>query len=258
IIFFNFRPDRARELTRAFIFEDFDKFERKTGFLNPLYVGMTQYDATFKNILTAFKPQSLKNTLGEYLASKGKKQLRIAETEKYAHVTFFFNGGVEKPNADEDRVLVPSPKVPTYDLQPEMSAMEIADKAVELIESQKYDVIILNFANCDMVGHTGIYDAALKAVQAVDKALKKVVEAIKSQGGSVLITADHGNADKMYDEEGLPFTAHTNNSVPLIYVGGESVKLRKDGILADIAPTMLDIMGLEKPPEMTGKSLIEK
>ncbi len=258
IIFFNFRPDRAREITRAFIFEKFDEFERKTGYLKPEYVGMTQYDATFQNILTAYKPQSLKNTLGEYLAIKNKKQLRIAETEKYAHVTFFFNGGVETPNKGEDRELIPSPKVATYDLQPEMSAMEIAKKAEKLIESGKYDVMVLNFANCDMVGHTGIFEAAVKAVETVDKALKIVVEAIKRQQGAVLITADHGNADKMYDEKGLPFTAHTNNPVPFIYVGSGSYKLRKDGKLADIAPTMLDIMELEKPEEMTGKSLIEK
>ena len=256
IIFFNFRPDRARELTKAFIFEDFDGFERKSGYLKPFYVGMTQYDATFENIRTAFKPQSLNNTLGEVIAANGLKQLRIAETEKYAHVTFFFNGGVEIPNKDEDRVLIPSPKVPTYDMQPSMSAPQIAERAAELIKSNKYDVMILNFANCDMVGHTGVFEAAVRAVETVDSALKTVISAVIENGGSAIITADHGNADKMYDTDGAPFTAHTTNPVPFILVNAGQPKLRDDGILADIAPTMLDIMGMDKPQEMTGNSLI--
>lgn len=256
IIFFNFRPDRAREITRAFINKDFNSFERQTGFLAPVYVCMTQYDASFQNVSVAFKPQCLNNTLGEVLAKNGLKQLRIAETEKYAHVTFFFNGGVEDPNENEDRVLIPSPKVATYDLQPEMSAMEVAEKAVELIKSNEYDVMVLNFANCDMVGHTGIFDAAVKAVETVDRALKIVIEAIIEQGGQALITADHGNADKMYDKEGLPFTAHTTSPVPLIFVSDKKARL-KSGLLADIAPTLLKMLGINRPEEMTGKSLIQ-
>lgn len=255
IIFYNFRPDRAREITRAFIMEEFTGFERKKGFLKPVYVGMTQYDASFAPYLdTAFKPQSLKNTLGEYLASRGLKQLRIAETEKYAHVTFFFNGGVEKPNENEDRVLIPSPKVATYDMQPEMSAIEVADKAAELIRSGEYDVMILNFANCDMVGHTGVFDAAVKAVQTVDEQLKKVIDAILSVGGEAIVTADHGNADKMFDENG-PFTAHTTNPVPVVLVTDKKCEMRKGGTLADVAPTLLKLMGIEQPQEMTGKAL---
>ena len=202
----------------------------------------------------AFKPRNLANTLGEYLAKNNKKQFRIAETEKYAHVTFFFNGGVEAPNKGEDRILIPSPKVTTYDLKPEMSAYEVADKAVEAINSGKYDVMILNFANCDMVGHTGIFDAARKAVKAVDECTKKVTDAIIAKGGKVLITADHGNADHMFDDDGTPFTAHTTNPVPLILVG-DSHKL-KDGKLCDIAPTMLELLGMKIPEEMTGHSLL--
>lgn len=256
IIFFNFRPDRAREISRAFIMKDFDAFERKTGFLAPVYVGMTQYDASFAPYLdTAFKPQTLTNTLGEWLAKKGLTQLRIAETEKYAHVTFFFNGGVEKPNDNETRVLIPSPKVATYDLKPEMSAYEVTSKAVEEIKSGKYDVMILNFANCDMVGHTGVYDAAVKAVTAVDDCLSKVIEAILSTGGCAIVTADHGNADKMYEADGSPFTAHTTNPVPLVTVMDKKVDLRTGGTLADVAPTLLKMMGIEQPAEMTGKSL---
>ena len=255
ILFFNFRPDRAREITRAFIMSDFSGFERKTGFLKPVYVGMTQYDASFAPYLdTAFKPQTLVNTLGEYIAKCGLKQLRIAETEKYAHVTFFFNGGVEKPNENEDRILIPSPKVATYDLQPEMSAEEVADNAVEMIKSGRYDVMILNFANCDMVGHTGIYDAAVKAVNAVDAQLKKVVEAILEVGGEAIVTADHGNADKMFDEKG-PFTAHTTNPVPFVMVKDGKYEMRKNGTLADVAPTLLKMMGIEQPKEMTGRPL---
>lgn len=257
IIFYNYRPDRAREITRSFIYEDFDKFERKSGYIDPVYVGFTCYDATFTNWKVAFGPRHLDNTLGEYLAKQGKTQLRIAETEKYAHVTFFFNGGVETPNTGEERVLIPSPKVATYDLKPEMSAYEVAAKAVELIDSGKYDVIILNFANCDMVGHTGVLEAAKLAVKAVDECLKQVVEAIQRNGGSCLITADHGNADKMVDDEGKPFTAHTTNPVPLIMVDGVGT-LKDGGKLCDIAPTMLEMMGLEKPAEMTGVSLIKK
>ena len=258
IIFFNFRPDRARQITRAMSEKEFAGFERGTGFINPKYVCFTQYDASFTNVKIAFKPQTLKNTLGEYLSSQGLSQLRIAETEKYAHVTFFFNGGVEKANANEDRELIASPKVATYDLKPEMSAFEVTDKVIEKIDEDKYDVVILNFANCDMVGHTGDFDAAVKAVKTVDLCVGKVVDKILEKGGSAIITADHGNADKMAEEDGSPFTAHTTNLVPLIGVGKEYVgkKLRDGGILADVAPTLLDMMGLEVPAEMTGKTLI--
>ncbi len=259
IIFFNFRPDRARQITRAMSEPSFDGFERKTGFLNPVYVCFTKYDASFTNVRIAFKPQSLANTLGEYLSKKGLTQLRIAETEKYAHVTFFFNGGVEAPNANEDRDLIPSPKVATYDLKPEMSAVEVTEKVIEEIDTGKYDVIILNFANCDMVGHTGVVDAAVKAVETVDTCLGKVIDKILSVGGVALVTADHGNADKMFESDGSPFTAHTTNEVPLILVGNDyKGKKLSNGILADIAPTMLDIMDLEIPAEMSGKSLLVK
>lgn len=257
VIFYNFRPDRAREITRTFVDPDFNGFERKNGFFPLTYVCMTQYDATMPNVEVAFKPQSLKNTLGEYISDKGMNQLRIAETEKYAHVTFFFNGGVEKQYPNEDRILVKSPAVATYDLQPEMSAYEVTDKLVEAIETGKYDVIILNFANCDMVGHTGVFEAAVKAVEAVDTCVGKVTDAIAKMDGVALITADHGNADKMVDEDGEPFTAHTTNPVPFCVVG-YPCKLREGGRLADIAPTMLEILNLEQPEEMTGKSLIEK
>ena len=260
IIFYNFRPDRARQITRAMSEKNFDGFERKTGFLNPVYVCFTQYDASFTNVRIAFKPQSLKNTLGEYLSSLGLKQLRIAETEKYAHVTFFFNGGVEQPNDGEDRDLIPSPKVATYDLKPEMSANEVTEKVIEEINTDKYDVIILNYANCDMVGHTGVIPAAEKAVETVDSCVKKVVDAVLAKGGSLLITADHGNADKMLEEDGSPFTAHSTNVVPLILVSEEykNAKLSEGGVLADVAPTLLDVMGVEKPAEMSGKSLLIK
>lgn len=260
IIFYNFRPDRARQITRAMTEKNFDGFERKTGFLNPVYVCFTQYDASFSNVRIAFKPQSLKNTLGEYLSKLGLKQLRIAETEKYAHVTFFFNGGVEQPNEGEDRDLIPSPKVATYDLKPEMSANEVTDKVIEEINADKYDVIILNYANCDMVGHTGIIPAAEKAVETIDNCVKKVVDVVLSKGGSLLITADHGNADKMLAEDGSPFTAHSTNAVPFILVSNEykNAKLREGGVLADVAPTLLDVMHIEKPAEMSGKSLIVK
>lgn len=261
IIFANFRPDRARMITRSFIYENFDGFKREKGFLAPIFVSYTQYDVTFNDKLdVAFKPESYTNTLGEYLSKCGLKQFRIAETQKYAHVTFFFNGGVEAANPNEDRILIDSPKIATFDLKPEMSAYEVADKAVEIIKSGEYDVMILNFANCDMVGHTGIMDAAVKAVKAVDECVKKVVSAITSVGGQVLITADHGNADCMYDTEANePFTAHTTNPVPLIKVDDKrNVGLMDGGKLCDIAPTMLDMMGLEIPAEMTGHSLLKK
>ncbi len=256
VIFFNFRPDRAREITRTLVDPDFDGFERRNGFFPLNFVCMTQYDATMPNVEVAFKPQTLKNTIGEYVSSKGMAQLRIAETEKYAHVTFFFNGGVEKQYDGEDRILVKSPSVATYDLQPEMSAYEVTDKLVPAIKSGKYDMIILNFANCDMVGHTGIFEAAVKAVEAVDTCVGKVVDAILEMGGTALITADHGNADKMVDDDGEPFTAHTTNPVPFCVVGYDC-ELRDGGRLADIAPTMLQIMGLEQPEEMDGTSLIK-
>lgn len=260
VIFFNFRPDRAREITRAYIFEDFDGFKRRFGCFPLYYVSMTQYDKTFEGKLhVAFKPESLNDTFGEYLAQQGKTQLRIAETEKYAHVTFFFNGGVETPNAGEDRALIPSPKVATYDLKPEMSAYEVADEAVKRVESGKYDVMILNFANPDMVGHTGVLEAAVKAVHTVDECAAKVVDAILKAGGRAVITADHGNCEKMLDDDGVtPFTAHTTNPVPVILVdeGNKSVKLREGGRLSDLAPTLLDLMNMQKPAAMTGKSLL--
>ena len=256
VIFFNFRPDRAREITRTLVDKDFNEFETKK--MNLFFVCFTQYDETMPNVKIAFKPEALVNTFGEYISKKGLKQLRIAETEKYAHVTFFFNGGEEKEYEGEDRILVPSPKVETYDLKPEMSALEVTDKVVEAINSEKYDSIILNYANPDMVGHTGSLEAAVKAVETIDGCVGKVVEAIEKQNGVLIITADHGNAEQMIDyKTGEPQTAHTTNPVPLILVGLEGVKL-KEGKLADLAPTMLDIMGLEKPQEMTGESLIEK
>ncbi len=257
VIFFNFRPDRAREITRTLVDENFDGFERKNGLVNVHYVCFTRYDATMPNVEIAFKPQSLDNVFGEYLAKNNKTQLRIAETEKYAHVTFFFNGGIEKQFEGEDRALIDSPKVATYDLQPEMSAYLVADECVKRIESGKYDVVILNFANCDMVGHTGDFNAAVKAVQAVDECVGKVVSAIENAGGILLLTADHGNADKMYDGDvNTPFTAHTTNPVPFLVKGLGEVKLRQDGVLADITPTMLKIMQLTQPDEMTGTSII--
>ena len=256
IVFFNFRPDRAREITRTFVDPEFKGFERKNGFFPLTYVCMTQYDAPRPNVEVAFKPQSLKNTIGEYISNKGMTQLRIAETEKYAHVTFFFNGGVEQPYEGEDRILVKSPAVATYDLQPEMSAYEVTDKLVAAIKTGKYDMIILNYANCDMVGHTGVFEAAVKAVEAVDECVGKVVTAIREMDGVALITADHGNADKMIDTDGSPFTAHTTNLVPFCVVG-YPCELREGGRLADIAPTMLKIMGLPQPAEMTGESIIK-
>ncbi len=256
VVFFNFRPDRARELTRTIVDEDFSGFERD--YFKTCFVTMTQYDATMPNVEVAFKPEQLVNTFGEYISKKGLRQLRIAETEKYAHVTFFFNGGVEKPYDGEDRALINSPKVATYDLKPEMSAYEVTDEVVKRIDSGEYDVIILNFANCDMVGHTGVFDAAVKAVEAVDECLGRVIDAIERHDGVALVTADHGNADQMIDyETGEPFTAHTTNVVPLILIGRDDLKI-KSGRLADLTPTMLDLMGLEKPTEMTGESLIER
>ena len=255
VIFYNFRPDRAREITRTLVDPDFTGFERKKGFFPLTYVCMTQYDATMPNVEVAYKPESLTNTFGEYISNKGLTQLRIAETEKYAHVTFFFNGGVEKQYPGEDRILVKSPSVATYDLQPEMSAYEVTDKMVEAVKSGKYDALILNYANCDMVGHTGVFEAAVKAVEAVDTCVGRVVEAVKEMDGCVLLTADHGNADKMVDEDGEPFTAHTTNPVPFCVIN-HPCKLREGGRLADIAPTMLKILGLEQPKEMTGESLI--
>lgn len=254
IVFANFRPDRAREITRVLVDPEFSGFKRE--YLKYHFVCMTQYDKSMPNVCVAFKPQTLTNTLGEYISKNGLSQLRIAETEKYAHVTFFFNGGVEAVSSGEDRALINSPKVATYDLKPEMSAYEVTDEVLKRIESDKYDVIILNFANCDMVGHTGIMEAAISAVTAVDICLGKVVNSVIAKGGTALITADHGNADQMIDpSNGEPFTAHTTNLVPFVVVG-KDVKLRKEGCLADIAPTMLELLQLEKPDEMTGESLI--
>ncbi|MBR5791536.1 MAG: 2,3-bisphosphoglycerate-independent phosphoglycerate mutase [Ruminiclostridium sp.] len=254
VIFMNFRPDRAREITRALTDPDFDSLERKKGFVPVQFVCTTEYDASLTNVSIAFPHEKLDNIFGQYLSQLGLTQLRIAETEKYAHVTFFFNGGQEAVFPGEDRCLIPSPKVATYDLQPEMSAYAVTEEAVDRIKSGKYDVVILNFANCDMVGHTGVFDAAVKAVETVDECVGKVVSAVTEMGGIALITADHGNAEQMMDEEGNPFTAHSTNVVPLCIVGAD-VHLR-DGRLADIAPTMLDLMGLNKPEEMDGKTLI--
>ncbi len=256
VIFFNFRPDRAREITRSLVDPEFDGFEVER--LNLHYVCFTEYDATIPNVKIAFKQEELKNTFGEYISHKGLTQLRIAETEKYAHVTFFFNGGEEKQYEGEDRILVPSPKVETYDLKPEMSAYEVTDKVVEAIKSDKYDCIILNYANPDMVGHTGNLEAAIKAIEAIDECVQKVVDAVKEKNGMILMTADHGNAEQMIDyKTGEPHTAHTTNPVPLVLIGAEGIKL-KVGKLADLAPTMLELMELQKPEEMTGESLIEK
>ena len=256
VIFMNFRPDRARQMTRIFCDDDFKGFERRGGRKQVHYVCMAEYDATMPNCEVAYPPVELKNVLGQYLSENGKTQLRIAETEKYAHVTFFFNGGVEAPYEGEDRCVIPSPKVATYDLKPEMSAPEVAAECVKRIESGKYDVVILNFANCDMVGHTGVFDAAVKAVEAVDTAVDQVVSAVLNAGGCAFITADHGNAEKMMNPDGTPFTAHTTNVVPFVAVGCGDVKLREGGCLADIAPTMLPYIGLPVPAEMTGKSII--
>ena len=259
VIFFNFRPDRAREMTRAFCDDKFVGFERK--YIPTTFVCFKDYDESIPNKLVAFKKEEIKNTFGEFLAAHGKKQLRLAETEKYAHVTFFFNGGVEDPNVDEFRLLVNSPKdVPTYDLKPEMSAPEVSMDLVEAIKSDKYDVIVINFANPDMVGHTGVIPAAVKAVEKIDELVGKAVQAIKDVDGVLFICADHGNAEKMIDyETGAPHTAHTTNPVPFILVNyDESYTLREGGRLCDIAPTLIQIMGLEQPAEMTGESLLIK
>ena len=257
VIFFNFRPDRARQITRTLVDKDFKEFETKK--MNLYYVCFTSYDETMPNVHIAFKKEPIQNTLGEVVSKVGGKQLRIAETEKYAHVTFFFNGGEEKQYEGEDRILVPSPKVETYDLKPEMSAYEVTEKVVNAIDSKKYNCIILNFANPDMVGHTGNLDAAIAAIEAVDECIGKIIDSILPQKANLIITADHGNAEQMIDyKTGEPHTAHTTNLVPLILISErENVKLRK-GKLADIAPTLLELMGLEQPKEMTGESLIEK
>ena len=254
VIFFNFRPDRARELTHAFTDTEFAGFERKGAV--KAFATMTQFEEGL-NVKVAFPPEAIVNTLGEIVSKAGMTQLRIAETEKYAHVTFFFNGGVEEPYEGEDRILVPSPKVATYDLQPEMSAIEVTDKVVEAIKSRKYDFIILNYANGDMVGHTGVLEAAVKAVETVDTCVGRFVEAIREVGGEVCITADHGNADQMVDPDtGAPFTAHTTNPVPFIVVSDRVSEIASDGALCDIAPTMLTLAGMEIPAEMSGKPLI--
>ncbi len=259
IIFFNFRPDRAREITRTFCDDEFTGFDRGER-IKTCYVCFTEYDVTIENKQVAFVKEEITNTFGEFLASNGKKQARIAETEKYAHVTFFFNGGVEEPNEGEDRILVNSPKVATYDLKPEMSAYEVCGKLTEAIRSDKYDVIIINFANPDMVGHTGVESAAVKAIEAVDECVGKVVDAIKEADGQMFICADHGNAEQLIDDEtGEPFTAHTTNPVPFILVNADpAYKLREGGCLADIAPTLIELMGMEQPKEMTGNSLLIK
>ncbi len=255
VIFFNFRPDRAREITRTFVDDDFTGFERKGGRQKVYYVCMTQYDASMPNVEIAFKPETLTNTLGEFLAANNMKQLRIAETEKYAHVTFFFNGGREVMFDGEDRTLVNSPKVATYDLQPEMSAIEVCDKVCAAIESDKYDVVILNFANCDMVGHTGFFDAAVKAVETVDTCVGRVMDSTLKMGGVMLLTADHGNADCMVANDGTPFTAHTTNPVPFAVIGCDCT-LRTGGKLCDISPTIIKLLGLKQPTEMSGESII--
>ncbi|MDE7309988.1 MAG: 2,3-bisphosphoglycerate-independent phosphoglycerate mutase [Lachnospiraceae bacterium] len=259
VVFFNFRPDRAREITRTFCADEFDGFERPHR-IKTTYVCFTEYDVTIPNKEIAFKKVSIDNTFGEFLAAHHMTQARIAETEKYAHVTFFFNGGVEEPNEGEDRILVKSPKVATYDLKPEMSAYEVCDNLTNAIRSGKYDVIIINFANPDMVGHTGIESAAIKAVEAVDECVGKTVEAIKETDGVLFICADHGNAEQLIDYETKEsFTAHTTNQVPFILVNADSsYKLREGGCLADIVPTLIEIMGMEQPKEMTGKSLLVK
>lgn len=256
VIFFNFRPDRAREITRPFVDPAFDTFPRKKGFFPLYYVCMTQYDATMPNVQVAYPPQSLQNTLGEYLSSLGKTQLRIAETQKYAHVTYFFNGGVETVFPGEDRFLIESPKIATFDLQPEMSAYAVTDAVVEQIVSGKYDVIVLNFANCDMVGHTGIFTAAKAAVEAVDACIGRVCDAVMQMNGQMILTADHGNAEKMMEPDGAPFTPHTTNPVSFLVMGCPSCKLREGGRLADIAPTMLRLMGIAQPAEMSGESIV--
>ncbi|SFN56376.1 phosphoglycerate mutase [Marinobacter pelagius] len=257
VLFMNFRADRAREMTRAFVDKDFDGFERRKHPELADFVMLTEYAADIKTSC-AYPPEQLTNGLGEYISRQGKTQLRIAETEKYAHVTFFFNGGMETPFEGEDRILVPSPKVATYDLQPEMSAPEVTDKLVEAIKSGKYDLVVCNYANGDMVGHTGKLDAAIKAAECIDRCIKRVVEALDEVGGEALITADHGNCEQMTDpSSGQPYTAHTIGPVPLVYTGHRKVHLKNDGSLSDVAPSLLTLMGLEQPEEMTGHSLVE-
>ena len=257
MIMYNFRPDRAREITRAFVDRDFEGFNRKKTIDDLCYVCMTRYDASMPNVEIAFPPQKLTNTFGDYIASLGLSQLRIAETEKYAHVTFFFNGGVEAPCSGEDRILVPSPQVATYDLQPEMSAEEVTERVLEQIEADRYDCIVLNFANADMVGHTGIMEAAVKAIETLDACVPRIIDAVLAKGGQILLTADHGNADCMTDENGHVVTAHSLNQVPLVHIANQPSKLAEGGKLADIAPTLLHLMGLAVPQEMTGRSLAE-
>ncbi|MDR2486693.1 MAG: 2,3-bisphosphoglycerate-independent phosphoglycerate mutase, partial [Clostridiales Family XIII bacterium] len=258
VIFFNFRPDRARELTRALTEPNFEGFPRKRVAGGLRFVTMTEYDATLGHVEIAFPPEPIDNTLGAYLSGLGLRQLRIAETEKYAHVTFFFNGGKEAPEPGEDRLLIPSPKVATYDLKPEMSAYEVTDAVLAEIEADKYDLIVLNFANMDMVGHTGVFDAAVQAVQAVDTNVGRIVQSVLGRGGQMLVTADHGNSDTMLTKEGKPITAHSTNPVPLVFVRADDARfaLRAGGALSDIAPTLLDMMGLTVPAEMTGRSLL--
>lgn len=256
VIMFNFRPDRGREITRSFVDPEFEGFERQKGFFPLHYVCMTQYDAAMPNVQVAYLPQTLSNTLGEYISSLGLKQLRIAETEKYAHVTFFFNGGVETPYPGEERILIPSPKVATYDLQPEMSAIEVTDRLVEEIKKEYHDLIIVNFANADMVGHTGIIEAAVKAVETVDACVGRVIDAAVALDGQILLTADHGNSDEMLDAEGNVITAHSTNPVPLILINASEEYGIAEGRLADIAPTLLHMMDIPQPEEMEGKSLL--
>lgn len=256
VIFFNFRPDRAREITRCFVDRNLKEFEIENIQKENTFVCMTEYDKLMPNVMVAFPPEKLKKTFGEYIASKGLTQLRIAETEKYAHVTFFFNGGVEHKYEGEDRILIASPKVATYDLMPQMSAFEVTENVIREIQAQKYDVIILNFANCDMVGHTGNFDATVKAVEAVDKCVGEIIDQILKVNGVALITADHGNAEKMLDESKKPFTAHTTNPVPFCVIN-YPCKLKDGGKLSNIAPTMLQILGFEKPLEMSADGLIK-
>ena len=258
MIMFNFRPDRAREITRAFVDADFGGFERKIFPSDLCYICMTQYDATMPNVTLAYPPETPENTLGDYLSELGMTQLRIAETEKYAHVTFFFNGGVEEPREGEDRILVPSPKVATYDMQPEMSAPEVTETVLEAIATDKYDVIILNFANADMVGHTGVMEAAIKAIETLDKCVPQIVDAVLAKDGQILLTADHGNADEMLTAEGNVMTAHSLSDVPLVHIANDPKPLEEGGRLCDLSPTLLDLMGLEAPAEMTGRSLVKK
>lgn len=258
IIMYNFRPDRAREITRAFTDPDFNGFKREKTIQNLTYVCMTQYDAEMPHVLVAYPPEHYRNTLGEYLSSLGLRQLRIAETEKYAHVTFFFNGGVEEPNRNEERILIPSPKVATYDMQPEMSAPEVTDAVLRQLASHTFDVIILNFANADMVGHTGNMQAAIHAIEALDQCVNRIVRAVLEQDGQILLTADHGNADEMLDDTGAIVTSHSLNPVPLVQISSHPTALREGGRLCDLAPTLLDMMHLPIPKEMTGHSLLNK